>query len=92
MWSPRANVIERSLNKNGEKLEDNPNIDFWQDMVYDFWLRKKSCRDCHKNGNTHKVKVCCIVQWNIYEWINSSGRKNYEEAGQRPTQEVLPNS
>ena len=76
MWS--RNQCDRKIfeQKWRKKLEDNPNIDFWQDMVYEALVeKKKSCRDCHKNGNTHKVKVCCIVQWNIYEWINSSGRK-----------------
>ena len=80
MWSPRAQcdrkIFEQKWRK---KLEANPNIDFWQDMVYELLVEKKRVIGIvTKMGIRIRSKSVVLCSGTFMNGLIHLGEKNYE--------------
>ena len=80
MWSPRAQcdrkIFEQKWRK---KLEDNPNIDFWQDMVYELLVEKKRVVGIVTKMGIHiRSKSVVLCSGTFMNGLIHLGEKNYE--------------
>ena len=80
MWSPRAQcdrkIFEQKWRK---KLEANPNIDFWQDMVYELLIEKKRVVGIvTKMGIRIRSKSVVLCSGTFMNGLIHLGEKNYE--------------
>ena len=80
MWSPRAQCDRKVFEQKWrEKLESNPNIDFWQDMVYELLVEEnKAVGIITKMGVTIRSKSVILCNGTFMNGLIHLGEKNYE--------------
>ena len=80
MWSPRAQCDRKVFEQKWrEKLESNPNIDFWQDMVYELLIEEnKAVGIITKMGVTIHSKSVILCNGTFMNGLIHLGEKNYE--------------
>ena len=80
MWSPRAQCDRKVFEQKWrEKLESNPNIDFWQDMVYELLIEEnKAIGIITKMGVTIYSKSVVLCNGTFMNGLIHLGEKNYE--------------
>ena len=80
MWSPRAQCDRKVFEQKWrEKLESNPNIDFWQDMVYELLIEEnKAIGIITKMGVAIYSKSVVLCNGTFMNGLIHLGEKNYE--------------
>lgn len=80
MWSPRAQCDRKVFEQKWrEKLESNPNIDFWQDMVYELLIEEnKAIGIMTKMGIAIYSKSVILCNGTFMNGLIHLGEKNYE--------------
>ncbi|MAR39999.1 MAG: tRNA uridine-5-carboxymethylaminomethyl(34) synthesis enzyme MnmG [Flavobacteriales bacterium] len=80
MWSPRAQCDRKVFEQKWrEKLESNPNIDFWQDMVYELLIEEnKAIGIMTKMGIAIYSKSVVLCNGTFMNGLIHLGEKNYE--------------
>ena len=79
MWSPRAQCDRKVFEQRWrEKLESNPNIDFWQDMVYELLIEDdKAVGIVTKMGVHIYSKSVVLCNGTFMNGLIHLGEKNY---------------
>jgi len=79
MWSPRAQCDRKVFEQKWrEKLESNPNIDFWQDMVYELLIEdNKTIGIITKMGVHIHSKSVVLCNGTFMNGLIHLGEKNY---------------
>ena len=79
MWSPRAQCDRKVFEQKWrEKLESNPNIDFWQDMVYELLIEdNKAIGITTKMGVQIHSKSVVLCNGTFMNGLIHLGEKNY---------------
>tara|TARA_B000000532_G_scaffold244218_1_gene243145 strand:+ start:9188 stop:11059 length:1872 start_codon:yes stop_codon:yes gene_type:complete len=79
MWSPRAQCDRKVFEQKWrEKLESNPNIDFWQDMVYELLIEgNKTVGIITKMGVKIHSKSVVLCSGTFMNGLIHLGEKNY---------------
>ena len=79
MWSPRAQCDRKVFEQKWrEKLESNPNIDFWQDMVYELLIEdNKTTGIITKMGVQIHSKSVVLCNGTFMNGLIHLGEKNY---------------
>jgi len=79
MWSPRAQCDRKVFEQKWrEKLESNPNIDFWQDMVYELLIEdNKAIGITTKMGIQIHSKSVVLCNGTFMNGLIHLGEKNY---------------
>ena len=79
MWSPRAQCDRKVFEQRWrEKLESNPNIDFWQDMVYELLIEDdKAVGIVTKMGVYIYSKSVVLCNGTFMNGLIHLGEKNY---------------
>tara|TARA_B100001287_G_scaffold134098_1_gene112898 strand:- start:6211 stop:8082 length:1872 start_codon:yes stop_codon:yes gene_type:complete len=80
MWSPRSQCDRKVFEKKWrENLESNPNIDFWQDMVYELLIENnKVIGIITKMGIHIRSKSVVLCSGTFMNGLIHQGEKNYE--------------
>ena len=96
MWSPRSQCDRKVFEKKWrENLESNPNIDFWQDMVYELLIEKNKVKGIITKMGIHiQSKSVVLCSGTFMNGLIHQGEKNYAggRSGEAPTLEELPNN
>ena len=79
MWSPRSQCDRKVFEKKWrENLESNPNIDFWQDMVYELLIENnKVIGIITKMGIHIRSKSVVLCSGTFMNGLIHQGEKNY---------------
>ena len=79
MWSPRAQCDRKVFEQKWrEKLESNPNIDFWQDMVYELLIEdNRTIGIITKMGVQIHSKSVVLCNGTFMNGLIHLGEKNY---------------
>jgi len=80
MWSPRSQCDRKVFEQKWrEKLENNVNIDFWQDMVYELIIEEnKAIGIITKMGVQIRSKSVVLCNGTFMNGLIHLGEKNYE--------------
>ena len=66
-------ATEKYLKVNGEKiLENNSNIDFWQDTVERLSIKKNKIEGIVTKMGITIIAKSVILQWHFFKWYYSS--------------------
>ena len=79
MWSPRSQCDRKVFEKKWrENLESNPNIDFWQDMVYELLIEKNKVKGIITKMGIHiQSKSVVLCSGTFMNGLIHQGEKNY---------------
>lgn len=79
MWSPRSQCDRKVFEKKWrENLESNPNIDFWQDMVYELLIEKNKVKGIITKMGVHiQSKSVVLCSGTFMNGLIHQGEKNY---------------
>lgn len=79
MWSPRSQCDRKVFEKKWrENLESNPNIDFWQDMVYELLIEKNRVKGIITKMGIHiQSKSVVLCSGTFMNGLIHQGEKNY---------------
>ena len=80
MWSPRSQCDRKIFEQKWRnKLESNPNIDFWQDMVYELLIEdKRVVGIVTKMGINIRSKAVVLCSGTFMNGLIHLGEKNFE--------------
>ena len=80
MWSPRSQCDRKIFEQKWRnKLESNPNVDFWQDMVYELLIEdKRVVGIVTKMGINIRSKAVVLCSGTFMNGLIHLGEKNFE--------------